>query len=173
MGSACRQVVIADHLGADKSSLEIRVDLACRLGRLCPAFDCPRAHFRLACGQIADQSQQMVACLDQFLKPGLLKPQIIQEHLLLLIVKLRDLLFDLCAHDEHFTVLPGSILTDRLYARVGRAVIRQVILRHICREDHRFRGQQVISRQPCLLVFIIRDKALCHLIILKMCFHTV
>ena len=115
----------------------------------------------------------MVACPDQLLQSRLFQPQVIEEHLLLIIIQLGDLFLDLSAHYKHFAALLRSVFADSLHSRIGSAVVSQVILRHICREDHRLRCQQIVACKPRLLVLVVSHKALCQLILFQMRFYTV
>ena len=134
-------------------------------GAFVPLRDRPRADFRLACGQIADQSQKMVACADQFFQPGLFQSQIIQEHLLLIIIQLGNLFLDLRAHDKYFAVLlllrtralPARPRLDApSSARSSSDTFAAKITGFAC--------QQVVACKPRLLVLIVCRKALRQLI---------
>ena len=112
----------------------------------------------------------MIACLDQFLQAGLLQTQILQEHGLLILLQLGDLLLDLGADDKHLTALARCILPHLLYIGVACTVVRQIILGNVGRVDHRLVGQQIIGSDPCLLILIVHLQASCQLAILQMGF---
>ena len=145
------------------------MDLSCRLRCFCPFFDRPSTNFRLSRGQIADQPEEAVTCLDQFLQPGFLKSQVLQKHLLLILFQFCDLLLDLRTNHKHFTVFICRIFTHALYPCIRSAVIREIILFHICRKNNRFVSQEIVALQPCLLVLILNSvKCLSKLSFLQM-----
>ncbi len=68
--AARNQVFVRYDLSADKSPLEIRVDLSGSLGSFGARFDGPGPGFVLAGGQKADQAQQLIACGNQLVQAG-------------------------------------------------------------------------------------------------------
>ena len=168
VGTAGRQIVVGHNLCPDKSTLKIRVDLSCRLRRFCSSGDRPCAYLRLSGSQIADQSEKAVACLDQLLKPRLCKSQFLQEQLPFIVLKLCDLLLDLGAYYKNLTLLRLGILPHSLYPCIGSAVICKLILRNICRKDHRLVSEKIIRSQKRQFVLILRLKHLSKLPFLQM-----
>ena len=135
------------------------MDLSCCLRCFRSHFDGPCTGLILAGSQITHQSQQFITCLDQFLQTGLLNSQIIQEHLLLIVFQLCDLLLNLRTDDKHTAVLLFCQLADCLYMRIGSSVIRQIILGNICCKNDRFCCQQIVLLHPCLFIFIFQLQA--------------
>ena len=88
------------------------MDLSGCLGRLGAPGDGPGPHLVGACSEEGDQAQQGVAALDQAVQAGLLQPQLLQKHLLLLLVQLGDLLLGLGADGQHLAALGGGDLPD-------------------------------------------------------------
>ena len=125
------------------------------LRSLCSFFDRPGADLLLTCRKETHESQQAVAGSNQFVKARLLQAKILQKSLLLVIFQLRDLLLNLRADNEDFRTGLFRILADSGNIRILCSVIRRVILRDICRKDHRLRRQKVILGNPFLL-FLVR-----------------
>ena len=75
---AFQQIFIVYHLGPDKASLKIRVNLSCCLGRFRSLFNCPGSGLCFACRQEAHQAQQIIAGGNQFFQSRLLQSQILQ-----------------------------------------------------------------------------------------------
>ena len=98
----------------------------------------------------------MVAGLHQLVKSRLLQAKILQEHGLLIVVQLGNLLLDLGADDEYLAAVLRSVFPDGLHARIGSAVVGQVILSHIRRIDHRLRGQQIQGGENRFFILIRR-----------------
>ena len=98
----------------------------------------------------------MVAGLHQLVKARLLQAKILQEHGLLIVVQLGNLLLDLGADDEYLAAVLRSVFPDGLHARIGSAVVGQIILSHIRRIDHRLRGQQIQGGENGFLILIRR-----------------
>ena len=147
------------------------MDLSGRLGRLRSVLDRPGAGLRLAGRQVTDESQQAVARLNQFLKSRFLQAQILQEHGLLIVVQLRDLLLNLRADHEYLAAILRRVFPHRLHMGIGRAVVRQVVFLDIGCKNHRLAGQKVIARKPLLLILVVRREADGHLAILQPGLH--
>ena len=145
------------------------MDLSCRLGCLRSLPDGPGPCLLLSCRQEAHQSEQAVACADQLIEPGFLQAEVFQEHLLLIVIQLRDLFLDLGADDEYFRSRFGGKLSDCLYMRVIRAIVRRVILRHVRCEDHRLRGQKIQFRKQSALRLILQLEGDRHLPVFQIC----
>lgn len=63
--SALHEIFECDHLGADKASLKVGVDLSGGLRCLCALSDRPRTDFRCTGGEVRDQTEKLIAFLNQ------------------------------------------------------------------------------------------------------------
>ena len=68
--AAGHQVVERDDLRADEAALKVAVNLAGSLRCFGAAGDGPCADLRFACGEVGDESEQVVASLDQTVQTG-------------------------------------------------------------------------------------------------------
>ena len=101
-GAALQQVFVIHDLCTDESTLEVGVDLAgCRRSLSSLLYGPGSGLFLSRCKE-AHQSEQTVTCADQFVQTRLCQSQVFQEHLLLVIIQLRDLFFDLSADYKDF-----------------------------------------------------------------------
>ena len=148
------------------------MDLSGCLGCLGPDLDGPGPGLILPGCQETHQPQQLIAGLNQLLQSGFPDSQIFQEHPALILVQLRDLLLNLGADHKHAAVLLLGQLAHRLHMGIGSAVVRQIILRHIGRVDHRLSGEQIIAAHPQLFVLILQLQCNGRLSVLQMLFDS-
>ena len=119
------------------------MDLAGRLRRLCTDADRPGARLVLSCCEEAHQAERAVAGRDQLIKTGFGDAEIVEEHLFLIVIEFCDLRLDARADDEDLAAVLRRELSHFGDARIGGAVVREVIFRDVRRIDHRLCGQQI------------------------------
>ena len=94
------KIVIGYGLSANEPAREITMDNTRGLRRGCTLFDRPGPSlFRADC-EIGLKRQKRLACADQAIKAGFLKPHFVKKHLSLFVVKLANLFFDLRGNDH-------------------------------------------------------------------------
>ena len=119
------------------------MDLPGGLRRLGALLDRPCAALVLAVGQEGDESQQVVAALDQPVEAGLLDAQIGQKHgPLLRIVQLGDVLLQLGTDGQHLRPLLLRQLADSPEIVVALAVGKAVLV-HVGGVDDGLQAQQI------------------------------
>ena len=154
------KMIVGNHLCPDKTAFKIRMDLSCRLRRLralcngpCPGLVGPRS-------QETDETKNMITGPDQFFQSRFCKTKILQKHFLLILIQLRNLLLDLGTdHKNLGSFFPGKF-PYLIHLFISDGLIRQFILRHIGRIDHRFRRKQIIFIKPCRFILIRQFKVL-------------
>ena len=118
------------------------MDLAGGLRRFRALANRPRAALVRAGGQEGNQPEQIITFGDQAIQTALADAHFLEEHVLFLVVHLRDVLFDLRGDDQHLGVLARG---DGLHIRhAGEAVLvlAEVVFLDVASVDHRLGGQQ-------------------------------
>ena len=68
IGAAVEKILIIDNLCADKAALKVAVNLAGCLRSLGSFGYCPGSCLRRTCSEIADKTEERVACSDELIK---------------------------------------------------------------------------------------------------------
>ena len=134
------------------------MDLPGSLRRLCTLLNRPGSCLLFARRQEAHQAEKAVTGGNQLVKARFLQSEILKEHLLLIVIELRDLLLDLCADHKYFRAGFLRVIADFPDIGILSAVIRGVILRHIRGEDYRLCRQEIIIRKPCFFLLPVQFK---------------
>ncbi len=133
------------------------MDLAGGLRGLRTDLDRPGAALVLARREKTHQSEDTVARRDQFIKPSALDAELGEEQRALLRLQFRHLRFDGGADHKHFAALRLRQTTDLPHIFAVRAVVRQIILRHVRRVDGRLGREQIVGREERLLLLVLPD----------------
>ena len=113
----------------------------------------------------------MIARLNQLVQTRFLQAQILQEHLLFVILQFGDLLFYLCADNENLASAFRRIFSHLSHAGILCAVICQVLLGNIGRINNRFGSKQIQGGKNHLFVLILRLEGHRQLSILQQSLH--
>ena len=117
--------------------------------------DRPCANFLLACGQIAHQTQQVIADTDQTIQTGLGQTQIGQKHFLFFGLKAGDVLFELGTDGQYHCAFLVCNLLYGCQTGVLGLVAGEATLVHVGRVDDLLCGQQVGLCHNALYILVI------------------
>ena len=118
------------------------MDFSCRLRCFCALLYCPCPYLGLACGEVAHESQKVVALLNKRVKSCLLYSELAQKHLFFVCRKLCYLRFKLCADGKNLAALGFGDSLDLFVERVFFDIAREVVLAHVARIDDGLRRKQ-------------------------------
>ena len=133
------------------------MNLAGGLRGLRALADGPRAALVRARRQEGDQPQQIVAFGNQPVQAAFSDAQLLQEHRLLLVLHLRDVLLDLRGDDEHLGVFLGGDGLDVRHAGNRVLLPAQVVLLDVAGVNHGLGCQQ--EPFPRDLPLLVRHRA--------------
>ena len=135
------------------------MDLAGGLGSLGALFDGPGAALVLTVGQEGDETQQVIAALDETVQTGLFDAQVRQEHgAFLRVIQLGDVLLQLGADGQHLGALFGGQIADGLEVLVV-LIVGEAVLVHVGGVDDGLEAQQVRRLDDGAVVLIAREGA--------------
>ena len=140
------QVFPLHDIRLDKILLDVAMNCARGLLRVHPAFDRPRAAFRLATCEEGNQSEQTIARLDQPVAPGFREAIRLHHFRRFRIIQLRKLRFDLAAERDHRRLRLRRQFFQMIF--LDHAInLRRLFIAQIQHVEHRFAGQEHEARQ--------------------------
>src|SRR5438093_4732120 len=109
LAAVCDELVVRDHFGANKSTLDVAVDFACGFLCGCAMSDRPSADFIFACRKETDQIQKSVGSADKPVTRRLLDTDLFEECHPVAFIELRDFHFYLAGESEPFQSAPLAV----------------------------------------------------------------
>ena len=151
LGTVLYKVIVLDDLGPDKAFLKIGMYDSRRTRCLVSFMYGPGADLRLPCRKICAQTEQVIGSADQSLNTGMFQPQLLKEHLTLLIaVQLGYLGLYLGRNDQDSGILVLDSLLhfiDIGIAVCGRSLIHIADIEHgLCSQQEELPGDLLVLR---------------------------